>query len=403
MTLFQPLSNRFFFLLWCGQTLSRLGDSVYRVALVWWVLQKTGSAAAMAKIFIFSYAPMLLFLMVGGVVVDRFSRSKAMLVSDISRAAIVFVVSLLAYAGRLEVWHLYVASAFFGTVNAFFQPAYLAIVPEIVPSESLPSANSLTNLSKQVTDVTGPAIGASIVAFAGGATAFAVDGLSFIISAFLLLPLLGLLASSAHVRRSQSAIKELREGFDAVLGSPFLLITIVVAAFGNATLSGAISVGLPFLIKNELHRDVGSLGAVYSLLAFGSVAASVWLGRLARVHRRGPKLYSAYLVAAGMTIALGLPVRFLGVEIAVFFIGAALTSSALIWTNILQESVSRETLGRVSSIDYLGSYTLVPFGYAAAGWMADHLGSASVFIIGGAVTSVMAILALSSRAIRDLN
>jgi len=80
--------------------MSRLGDSVYRVALVWWVLQKTGSAAAMAKIFIFSYAPMLLFLMVGGVVVDRFSRSKAMLVSDISRAAIVFVVSLLAYAGR---------------------------------------------------------------------------------------------------------------------------------------------------------------------------------------------------------------------------------------------------------------------------------------------------------------
>ena len=68
--------------------MSRLGDSVYRVALVWWVLQKTGSAAAMAKIFIFSYAPMLLFLMVGGVVVDRFSRSKAMLVSDISRASL---------------------------------------------------------------------------------------------------------------------------------------------------------------------------------------------------------------------------------------------------------------------------------------------------------------------------
>ena len=393
MSLLQSLRNRLFLLLWCGQTLSRLGDSVYRVALVWWVLQKTGSAAAVATMLIFSYVPMLLFLLLGGIAIDRFSRSKVMLLSDVSRAAIMFMVTLLAYSGSLQVWHLYIASAIFGTVNAFFQPAYTVMVPEIVSSESLPSANSLTNLSKQLTEVVGPAIGASIVAFAGTTMVFAVDGLSFLISAFSLLPLLRLSVSSMNVRRSASAIRNLREGFDAVFASPWLWITIGVASLGNIMLSGPISVALPFLIKDVLHRGVGSLGAVYS----------VWLGRFAKIRRRGPTLFGAYLVAAIMTITVGLPIGFTGIGIAAFIIGAALTSSALIWTNTLQECVSREILGRVSSIDYLGSYALMPIGYAAVGWAADHLGSALVFVIGGAITSVLATLALSSPVIKGLD
>src|SRR5258705_11651179 len=121
MSLLKSLHNRLFFLLWCGQTLSRVGDSIYRVALVWWVLQKTGSAAAVATILIFSYVPMLLFLLLGGIAIDRFSRSKAMLLSDLSRAAVVIVVSLLASGGRLEVSHLYIASGIFGPAHAFFQ------------------------------------------------------------------------------------------------------------------------------------------------------------------------------------------------------------------------------------------------------------------------------------------
>ncbi|MCA1604311.1 MAG: MFS transporter, partial [Acidobacteria bacterium] len=291
MTLLKSLHNRLFFFLWCGQTLSRLGDSIYRVALVWWVLQKTGSATAVAKILIFSYVPMLLFLLLGGIAIDRFSRSKVMLLSDLSRAAVVFIVGLLASKGHLEVWHLYIAAGIFGTVNAFFQPAYTVIVPEIVATETLPSANSLTTLSKQLADVAGPAIGASIVAIAGTPAAFVFDGISFIISALCLLPLLSLSISRVSIRPSNGAIKDLREGFRTVLASPWLWITIAVASLGNVTLNGPIMVALPFLIKNDLHRDVGSLGAIYSLLAFGSVVATVWLGRAGKIRHRGKTFY----------------------------------------------------------------------------------------------------------------
>ena len=71
MAIFRSLKHRFFALLWSGQTISRLGDSLYRIALAWWVLEKTGSAAIMGTVLIFSTVPMLIFLLIGGVVVDR--------------------------------------------------------------------------------------------------------------------------------------------------------------------------------------------------------------------------------------------------------------------------------------------------------------------------------------------
>jgi DHA3 family tetracycline resistance protein-like MFS transporter len=403
MPLLKSLHNRLFFLLWSGQTLSRFGDRVYQVALVWWVLQKTGSAAAVAKILIFSYLPMLLFLLVGGIAIDRFSRSKVMLASDLSRAAVVFVVSIFAVGGQLEVWHLYIASGVFGTVDAFFQPAYTVIVTETVPTEALPSANSLTNLSKQIADVAGPALGASIVALVGTPVAFVIDGLSFIASALCLLPLLGVSVSRITERESPNALKELREGFSTVFASPWLWISIAVASIANVTVSGPMSVALPFLIKNDFHRDVGTFGTIYSMLAFGSVVITIWLGRAEKIRHRGLTFYVAFLIAAIMTVAIGCRIPIAGVGIATFIIGATLTASALIWTNTLQELVSQKVLGRVSSIDYLGSYGLLPIGYAATGWATDHLGASLVFIIGGSVTSLLALLALSSRTIRHLD
>jgi len=402
MNLFQSLRNRSFLLLWSGQTLSRLGDSVYRVALVWWVLQKTGSAGAVARMLVCSYVPLLLFVLLGGITIDRFSRVKVMLLSDLSRAAVVFTVSILAAWGQLEVWHLYVASAVFGSVNAFFQPAYTVVVPEIVATEALTSANSVTNLSKQLADVAGPALGAMILALTSTSIAFFVNGFSFVVSAFCLFPLLKL-STSNSISRSPSVISDLREGFKTVLSSPWLWITIVISSIGNVTVNGPLSVGLPFLIKNDLQRNVGSLGLVYSMLALGCVVASIWLGRSGKIRRRGLTFYTTFLIAAVVTITLGFPMQIVGVAIAVFIIGATLTSSALIWTNTLQDSVSRDVLGRVASIDYLGSYALLPIGYSLSGWAADRWGSSVVFLVGGSISILLGLLALSSRVVRNLD
>src|SRR5436190_328037 len=131
MAIFKSLKHRPFALLWSGQFLSGIGDSIYRVALAWWVLEKTGSATAMGTVFIFSSVPLLLFLLLGGVTGDRHSRARVMLFSDTLRAALVFLIAFLAFSHRLEVWQLYIASLLFGGIGAFFRPAYTALIPEI--------------------------------------------------------------------------------------------------------------------------------------------------------------------------------------------------------------------------------------------------------------------------------
>jgi len=179
MAFLRALRNRSFALLWGGQTISRLGDSLYRIALSWWILEETGSAAAMGALAVFSLVPMLLFLLVGGVVIDRLPRFRIMLASDAVNMLVVALVTLLAFTDRLQLWHVYAVSVVFGLAEAFFTPAYIASVPQVVSAEDLPSANSLTSLSWQVSGVPGPPLGAIIVAAGGTATAFGFDSLSF--------------------------------------------------------------------------------------------------------------------------------------------------------------------------------------------------------------------------------
>jgi len=405
MKLFSSLRHRSFALLWSGQTISSLGDSLYRVALAWWVLEKTGSATAMGTVLIFSMTPMLIFLLLGGVAVDRLPRIRLMLGSDALRGIVSGVVAAMAFANVLEVWHIYIASIVFGFVDAFFQPAYVATVPEITPRESLNSANALTSLSRQLTGTVGPAIGATIVALGGTPLAFALDSVSFFLSALCLLPIPPLAPPRADVPASErrSIVRDLREGLQAVLANPWLWVTITLAALGNVTSGGPLAVALPFLIKNTLGASVGLLGLSGSMISLGQVLGSIWLGRIARLRRRGLIAYGGLLLSGVAVLLYVLPGGVIGIAIGALIFGASLAAFGLVWTSTLQEMVPSALLGRVSSIDYLGSFVLLPIGYGLAGWATDMVGAPLVFIVGGIGTIVLALLGLAHPAIRGLD
>ncbi len=378
MTLFRPLRLRPFALLWTGQSLSRLGDFVYEIALAWWVLQKTGSAQTMSLVLIFAITPSVLFSLIGGLAVDRLSRIGLMLASDITRGVVALSVAALGFAGRLEVWHVFIASLLFGFVDAFFQPAYAALVPQIVPSGDLPSANSLTSLSLNLGRVAGPAVGAALVAVIGPPAAFAVNALSFGLSALLLALLLRAgVPAPARAAEPLQPWRDLREGFATVLAAPWLWITILVLSLTNVTLAGPYSVAMPFLVKDSLKASVGTLGLLYAVFPLGYVVGGLWLGRYARLRRRGLVMYGATAVAALMLGLFGLLPPVWVLLAAALINGAALEAGHLVWTNSLQTMVPNEQLGRVVSIDSLGSFGLLPIGLALAGW-APRLFSSSV-------------------------
>jgi MFS family permease len=403
LSVFRALKQRTFLTLWLGQTLSRLGDYVYEIALAWWVLQKTASAQTMSLVLIFALTPSILFALLGGVVVDRFSRPRLMLVSDVLRGFVALSVALLAWADLLQVWQVFLASLLFGLLDAFFQPAYTALVPQLVPEADLTSANALTSLSLNLGRVAGPALGALLFTWLGPYWAFGLNSASFFVSSAFLLPLL-----FAHIpapeRSEETHIwQDVRTGLAAVTSRPWLWITILIVAFTNITLAGPYSVAMPFLVSDFMHAGVNTLGLIYAFFPLGYVIGGLWLGRYARLPRRGLLFYLGLALGAFVLALFGLPLPLWFLLAAALLNGIALEANQLSWTNLLQEKIPNEELGRVSSIDSLGSFVLLPVGLAVTGWATQTYGPSAVFLAGGLLTAIIALLALLVPAIRKLD
>lgn len=403
MSLFRSLKHRPFLLLWLGQTISRVGDFMYEIALAWWVLQKTGDATQMGLVLVFAITPSILFYLIGGVAVDRFSRVGLMLASDAARGAVVLLVSYLAYSDRLVMWEIFAASLFFGIVDAFFQPAFMALVPQIVPEEDLPSANSLSSMSVNLGRILGPAVGAGVVALIGAPLAFLVNGLSFFVSALFLLPLLWAHIPRVKSERDTSVLHEIREGFRTVFASQWLWVSILIFALTNITLTGPYSVSMPFLVSDALGGNVETLGLLYAVFPLGYLFGDVFLGRYRHIRRRGILMYGAGIVAGLGLAVFGLVPPLWVLVIAALANGAALEMGHLTWVNTLQEMVPNEKLGRVVSIDNMGSFALLPIGFLVAGWATEQYGAPLVFLVGGLFTAVVSAAGLLVPAIRNLD
>ncbi|MBI5351552.1 MAG: MFS transporter [Chloroflexi bacterium] len=418
MNVFTALKHRPFALLWTGQTVSRLGDNLHRIALAWWVLEKTGSATAMGTVLVLSQIPTLVFILIGGVVVDRFPRIRIMFLSDISSGAVVTFIAVFSWLGILEIWHIYIASLIFGFVEAFFFPAYQAVIPQITPRDMLTSANSLNGLSHRVMGVIGPIIGASLVAIGGTSLAFGLDALSFFISALCVFPILraGLYEMPKQVNASETAaspksmreaikqgIVDIREGFDAIIGIPWIWVTIVIFGFLNIMEGSPRAVAMPFLIKNDLGADVSVMGWFGSAFSVGYVLSALWLGQYKRLRHRGLLGYLPVMLNGVMLLLFGLKSPIPVLVAAMFVYGFCFNIFALVWNNTLQEMVPHDKLGRVYAIDSLGSWVLLPIGFALAGWATDLIGAPAVFMIGGFGTILMVLIGLSHPAVRNLD
>jgi MFS family permease len=409
----EALSSRTFAILWSGQTISSLGDGAFMTAVSWQVLLLTGSATAMGLMMIAQTLPMILFLLLGGVVADRFPRKQVMLLSDASRAVAVLAIAVLALTHTLQLWHLILLSLFFGIVRGFFMPAYQALIPHLVSKERLASANSLTELSYQIYALLGPLVGASCVAFGGPAAAFGLDGLTFLISALCLFRLhlptgLSQALPSAPSLRSEikAAVSQLREGLGYVARSPLLWVTMALAAISSVGGAGALQVALPKLVQDVYGQGVWFLGIIWAAGGVGSLLAILLAARFNRLRRRGIVLYLTMAVAGLALISLALPlphtVEPLVACTAMALLAAGMTIHEILWATVMQERIPDDKLGRVSSINQLAGYGFWPIGFALAGALADQVSPALVFLGAGIVIAVSYTLCLGLRSIRQL-
>lgn len=277
-------------------------------------------------------------------------------------------------------------------------------MPELVPAADLASANALTSLSLNLGRVVGPALGAAIVALVGTGWAFTLNGVSFFAAALFIFPLLFTPFTRSQPQAATHPWQDFREGLAAVSSRPWLWISTLVFALTNITLAGPYSVAMPFLVKDFMHADVDVLGLLYAAFPLGYVVGGLWFGSREKIRRRGPLMYLSLALAAILLAFFGLRLPLWALLAAALVNGLALELEHLAWLSLLQEKIPNAQLGRVFSIDAIGSFALLPVGLALVGWGAETFGPQSMFLMGGGLTVVIALAVLAlSPTVRRLD
>lgn len=431
----RALKARPYALVWIGQSLSGLGDSIFTIALAWQVLLMTNSGTAMGLVLVASMVPRLLFLLLGGVMADRLPRRLILLWSDGGRGLVVLLISVLGWAGLLQFWHLLLEALIFGLVDGFFTPAVMALTPDLVEKDDLPSANALIAVSQTLTQLIGPVLGAGLIALISPLGVFALNGLSFWLSAVFLLAV-RLPARSSQPRNWQgSEIAEVQswyaegqgeanewtgrqrrgiagvlgdiwEGFVYVRRSRWLWVSILCLSIGGMGMAGPVSVAMPRLVHDVYGQGAWLLGVVSSSVAVGSLPGLVLVGQSGRLKRRGLISYLSLIPAGVGIILLGLPwsrpAFFIAGPIAGALFGLSGAFFNTNWFTILQEMVPGNKLGRVISLNMLGSFAMVALAQALSGVLTDQLGPSLVFLLGGLLALCVNGLPLFVREVREM-
>ena len=389
---------RDFRLLWLGQSASTVGDALVLVAVGLYVTRLTGDPSDVGLVLGAYSLPMVLFVLVGGVVADRLPRQKVMVVSDLTRCALHGTLALLIATGAVQIWHMVVIGALFGTADAFFRPAYTGLVPQTVDEDDIQSAQALSGVSSQVAEIVGPALATALVLGVGGAAAFAVDAATFAVSAALLVRLN---PRERGERGPQSTVLvELREGWQAVRERAWVWATVL--AFSVALL---VALTPFFVLGAAVAQDVYGSDAVYGLSnaawGVGTVTGAVVGSRWKPLRPMQAGLLGAIPWPLALALfALGPPVVVLYAVMAASGVGIGLF--AVWWETALAQRIPPHLLSRVSAWDWMGSLAFMPIGYLLAGPAAQALGAREVMVVGGVLGSTAMVLALLPRSTRGL-
>jgi len=378
---------------------SLTGDGVFLIAMAWQVYALSNAPTALAMVGVAMTVPTLVLLLLGGVLSDRFDRRRLMVASDLIRALAVGAIATLSLAGALELWQLVALVIPYAAGNAFFGPAFDAIVPDIVSDGQLAQANALDQLVRPIAQrLAGPAIGGVLIEVAGIGAAFALDALSFAVSAAAVLAM----SSRAPAARAEhgTVLGDMRAGFAHVRQHVWLWGTLTSAALAYLLFMGPVEILLPFLVKNDLGAGAADLGLVFAAGGIGSVGCAVVLGMRGLPRRHITLMYVAWTLATLSVAGYGIASAIWQLMIVSLVFNALETAGFIVWSTAKQRHVPSHLLGRVSSLDWLISTGLLPLSFALTGPISTVLGAQATLIAAGVLGAGVTLAALMLPGMR---
>jgi MFS family permease len=370
------MSIRNFRLLFAGATTSLLGDQFALIATPWLVLRLTGDPLVLGIVLALEGVPRAIFMLLGGAITDRISSRLVMLISDIIRFILTGLMAFVIFTGTVQIWMLYAFGLGFGLVAGFAIPAENSIVPMLVEEQDLQAGNSIMMGITQLVGFVGPTVAGILIgryssSFLGIGLAFALDTVSFAVSATCL----WLIRTAIRCQPSgdspakESVWASILTGMKYLWNDKVFRLMFLVLTGVNFLLIGPLMVGIPVLANQRLPEGAVAFGMLMSAFAGGNLVGYLIAGSLPRPSGTTMRMIMIILIAAfGIVIgSLGfIPSTWVDFSL-LLLLGLGNGYIAIILFTWMQTRTPKEMLGRMMSILMFSNTGLVPVSQAISG------------------------------------
>ncbi|MGF2614836.1 MFS transporter [Rossellomorea aquimaris] len=389
--------NKSFLYYWISTWISSLGDSIFVIALTWLLVEETQSPSVVGTYLFILGASKIIFVLIGGVIVDRVDPKKLLIYSNLLRAGVIILALIALFVQNDAIWIFYLIGAVFGMVDSIAEPAGISFRTRIIGKEFYTQSMGLLMTAGNVSAVIGPMIGAGLVAVGSTSFAILVNACTFLLSSVLLV--LVKEVNKEEEIKQEPMWQSVKAGFHYFLTTPVILTMAVFAFFANAAV-GATFVSIPFL-ADELNFGVEGFGLMNTAIGVGSVAGAVLFSIFSI---KNPKPYMTLLTCFLQGIFIML-VGFTGnlwlILILIGLMGLQETAVNVIAPSVNHTIIPPRIFGRVISVMILVMSGSVPIAQAAAGWVMEWTTPQNVFIYGGILEMAAALLTFSLPFIRN--
>ena len=389
--------------IWSAQIFSLLGSGIVQFAFVWWMTQKTGSAAILTTATLVAMLPEVFLSPFAGALVDRWNRRWVMVISDGAIALVTVVLVVLFAMNRVEVWHIYVA-LFLRSIGGIFQwPAMQASTTLMVPEEHYARIAGINQAIRGALNIIAAPLGALLMTLLQFYMVVAVDVVTAMMAVtpllFIKIPQ-PVRTDSAEILTPAGLLKDIGAGFKYLKTWKGLLYLILLAALLNFLLAPSGTL-LPLLVTQHFGKGVWELSLTESAIGLGTVAGGLLLGAWGGFKKR-------IMTSLMGVIGLGLGAVILGVAPANLFslgvIGCAMFGIMNVMANgplqaIMQKTVPPEMQGRIMGLTSSVATAMIPLSMIAATPVAQFLGIRTWYWAGGSLVILIAVLALFNREI----
>jgi MFS family permease len=396
-TVLDTFRFRDFRLLWGGLLISNLGTWMQFTTLGYVVVTLAGTprlaALDVGILGACNAVPALIFSPLAGVVADRYPRRRTLLLTNTAISCVALALALLATAGKLRLWEIFILSSCRAAVQSFDSPARQSWVPLLVPRQFVGNAIGLNSLAFNAPSVVGPPVAGFLIIATGIAASFYVNAVATLAVVAALLLMRPAPPSAARPERVLALIA----GGLRFLWGHAALRSILVVLIASCLLVRPYSQLLPAYAVHVLHADARGLGVLFAAVGFGAICGSVVTALLGAHRRAGVWFGSAAVMSLG-TIALSF-VHVYALAICVLVaVGLAVMSFAGSSNVLIQTLSPDEMRGRAISVFTMVILGLVPLGSLLLGTLATFVGLQAALAAGGAVSFLLSVVVFAGNA-----